>query len=498
MPSYPGGVGITIGIPWDGKPVCVEWAFGLQNLHTPTNFDVRWAFIKGRPVAEARTLIAEQAVKDKARYLFFLGTDVTVPAFAVRQMIFHLEHHPRYAICGGIYVHKSPPQEPLVYRGNGQGPYWDWKIGEVFDVDGIGMDATLIRVDALKDLPKPWFFTKDSVEAAYNGEPKAEFWTEDLWLCARMTDNCWKCRRDRKEHSVVDPADHEFQGWGVMADGGILCTHWDNSKGIPFELPQNSKPFRSVMKKGEKKVVDLGCGQLKDSYKTDEGEVLRVDWREDVNPDYRCDLRKLPFADNYFDIVFSSHTLEHFCPSEVGEVLDEWIRIMKKGGELRLILPNLEWAAQQIVNKEIDNNVWNVLYGAQTYEENFHKSGFTKETLELLLAQRGFKEFEWRFNGYHMLCRSWKEKPADVIPAELVGPNGDAKDTKLSDKDKQELFGKDKVPVEVFGEQVRELQKPDEVPVSVRSVHNVAEFVAQEQDASVKISYDKKETDGAA
>ena len=72
------------------------------------------------------------------------------------------------------------------------------------------------------------------------------------------------------------------------------------------------------------------------------------------------------------------------------QVLDEWVRILKPEGELRLILPNLEWAAQHIMNKEIDNDVLNVLYGAQTYDENFHKRGFTPQIIEQLLAERGF------------------------------------------------------------------------------------------------------------
>ena len=88
----------------------------------------------------------QKVLKEKAKYLFFIGTDVTVPPYAIRQLIFHLEHHPKYAIAGGIYCHKSPPQEPLVYRGNGQGPYWDWKVGEVFDVDGGLVEESVRQV----------------------------------------------------------------------------------------------------------------------------------------------------------------------------------------------------------------------------------------------------------------------------------------------------------------------------------------------------------------
>lgn len=441
MPSYPGGVGLTIGIPSDNKPSCLEWSFGLMNLHPPTNFDIRWAMVKGKPVDEARTQIVEAALAAKAKYLFFLGTDVTVPPYTIRQLIFHLEHHPKYAVAGGIYCHKNPPQEPLVYRGNGLGPYWDWKVGEVFDVDGIGMDATLIRMSVFEHIKKPWFKTVDTVEAYKDNVPKAEHWTEDLYFCRKVVKTCSVCGVHEDFHAKtsvevpmsgehkIELSDHEFSGWGVMADGGLLCQHWDNQAAIPYGLPLNSKPYRHVYKTGPKKVVDLGCGPLADSYRTNEGEVMRVDIRENVAPDYRCDIRNTPFANDYFDVVFSSHTLEHFDRNEVCQVLDEMCRILKPEGELRIIVPNLRWAAQHIMNNEIDTDVWNVLYGAQSYKENYHKMGFTQKVLEQLLSQRGFKKFQWDQEGYHLMVRASR---ADIeLPA--MNPTVSMRDVESKD-----------------------------------------------------------------
>ena len=86
------------------------------------------------------------------------------------------------------------------------------------------------------------------------------------------------------------------------------------------------------------------------------------------------------------------------------------------------MLPNIEWAAKHIMNKEIDTDVMNVLYGAQTYGENFHKMGFTPQIVEQLLAERGFKKFVWDFNNYHMFVRAWKIEPPESIAAMAVNP----------------------------------------------------------------------------
>lgn len=401
MPSYPGGVGLMIGIPHDLKPVTLSWAMSFAQYHPPMNFDTRLVILPGLPVAEAREKLAEAAVEQKCKYLFFNDTDVTVPAHTIRQLIWHLEHYPKYAVAGGIYCHKEPPQMPMVFRGNGIGPFMDWKIGEVFDVSGIGMGATLIRTEIFSKLSKPWFRTVDDVDQFKDGIAKATMWTEDLWFC----------------HKITEETDYK-----IMADGGLLCKHWDTRSNTPYELPIGSKPYKnSMIPTLGKKVVDLGCGKLEDSYRTNEGTVLRVDVREDVQPDFRCDIRMTPFATGEFDVVYSSHTLEHFSQAEVPSVLDEMKRILKPSGELRLLLPDLKWAAQHIMNGEIDALTMYVLYGQQDYKENFHYTGFTEQMVERLLRERGFQKFIWDHQDYHMLVRAWLDKDAEVL---LLNPQG--------------------------------------------------------------------------
>lgn len=413
-PGYhPMRTGLMVGIPLSGRPLVPQFTFAYAALHPPMCFNMNVAYTWMKPVDESRNWLAQQAIDYGAKYLLFIDEDVTLPGHALRQLIYQADHHPEAMVIGGIYCHKSPPAMPMIFRGLGAGPYWDWKVGEFFEVDGISMGATLIRVKVFDKIPKPWFKTVDDASPYLDGVPRAELWTEDLYFCDQV----------RKA------------GYKIYADGSVLCEHWSIETMSPTVLPPDCLPRRRAgWVKGTKKIVDLGCGEY--PYETDEGDVLRVDIREDVNPDYQCDLGKTPFATGEFQIVYSSHVLEHFPRNRVDEVLDEWVRILDPDGEMRLIVPNIEWAAQKILKGEVDNDVMNVLYGAQTYDENAHMNGFTPAILEQKLKDRGFKRIDVELLGYNLCMRAWKTPPAN-LPSLGTPPNGNKPKRKVKPKPKR-------------------------------------------------------------
>ena len=53
-------------------------------------------------------------------------------------------------------------------------------------------------------------------------------------------------------------------------------------------------------------------------------------------------LRRLPFSDAAFDVVYSSHVLEHFSPGQADFVLSECYRVLMPSGILRIVVPDLE------------------------------------------------------------------------------------------------------------------------------------------------------------
>jgi ubiquinone/menaquinone biosynthesis C-methylase UbiE len=86
--------------------------------------------------------------------------------------------------------------------------------------------------------------------------------------------------------------------------------------------------------------IDVGCGGDKimpDSIGFDLPNSY-IDFKESPI-DVRGDARHLPYPDNHFDYLYSSHLFEDFHDVEAYDVIREWIRVVKPGGFIFLYLP---------------------------------------------------------------------------------------------------------------------------------------------------------------
>lgn len=86
----------------------------------------------------------------------------------------------------------------------------------------------------------------------------------------------------------------------------------------------------------QKKILNLGCGQR-----------YHEDW---TNVDFYSDdkniistnlLKGIPFPNGTFDVVYHSHVLEHFSKNDGVNFIKECYRVLKPGGILRVVIPDL-------------------------------------------------------------------------------------------------------------------------------------------------------------
>jgi len=59
-----------------------------------------------------------------------------------------------------------------------------------------------------------------------------------------------------------------------------------------------------------------------------------------------ADCTKLPFKDGVFNEIFAGHVLEHFNEGGIVSVLKEWYRVIKKGGRIKVCIPDFEFAVK--------------------------------------------------------------------------------------------------------------------------------------------------------
>lgn len=367
--------GLTLGIPTYGRPVCLQWAMSFKSTVPPINYNMAVNIIRNQPVADARNAIVEQALKQGHKYVFFMGDDTISPPNTLKRLIYRMEHDSSLGVVGGVYCAKSDPPFPLVFQQFGGGSYWDWKVGDYFECVGLGMDATLIRLDVCREMEGPWFKTID-VDGFEDAKNSTEQWTEDLYFCKR----------------VLDETEYK-----IYAEGSILCDHWEHSTNRFYNLPPDSRPILNA--KGDsilpdtKIAIDVGCGPLKKNFNG--YTVKRFDKNKDFLPDHTGDLRMMPFDDDEFDLVYSSHVLEHVPKKDTLTALKEMVRILRKeDGILFLVLPDLDWAVKKLADGDYDGDVSNVLYGSQQDPLDFHCTAFNETVLRNLLEDQGFKHID--------------------------------------------------------------------------------------------------------
>ncbi len=80
-------------------------------------------------------------------------------------------------------------------------------------------------------------------------------------------------------------------------------------------------------------------------------KLFNMNWNEKI---YLHDLtRKFPWADSSIDIVYSSHTLEHFTKEDGRRFLQECHRVLRKDGIIRIVVPNLRHYVTEYIEGRI-------------------------------------------------------------------------------------------------------------------------------------------------
>lgn len=157
-----------------------------------------------------------------------------------------------------------------------------------------------------------------------------------------------------------------------------------------FRLIRKVYPLKYPQNVDSKIYIHLGCGEVNSP------EFINVDGRFFPHIHHISEVNNLPFFKNDFaDLIYASHILEHIPVINLEDTLLEWKRILKVGGTLRIGVPDFDTILQIYKDNNNDiKSIWKPLMGGQEYKKNYHFSVFNKNYLTELLIKCGFSNIQ--------------------------------------------------------------------------------------------------------
>lgn len=133
---------------------------------------------------------------------------------------------------------------------------------------------------------------------------------------------------------------------------------------------------------------------------------VHVDLCDFEHIDYKSTVDALPFfPDGSVDLLYASHVFEYFDAVQAPLVLKEWKRVLKKGGVIRLAVPNFPALAKVYEMTGDISRVRGPLYGRMNIATQngdyvlYHKTVYDEISLSKLLSDHGFVDvrfWNWR------------------------------------------------------------------------------------------------------
>lgn len=155
-------------------------------------------------------------------------------------------------------------------------------------------------------------------------------------------------------------------------------------------------------------LLHVGCGgDPKPEWATKYTEI-RFDIDESQHPDIVGNMVDMGQIGPY-DAIYCQHALEHLTFKDAAQALREFLRVLKAGGFVMVMVPDLEGVsatAEPILQAPIGPITGiDMIYGLQSSDNPYmaHRSGYVRDTLHKSMNDAGFSKAETRRTGNYNL-----------------------------------------------------------------------------------------------
>ena len=131
----------------------------------------------------------------------------------------------------------------------------------------------------------------------------------------------------------------------------------------------------------------------------------------EMKVDLVCDAIKLPLEDESVDFIYAGHLIEHFYPDTLPIAIEEWYRVLKKGGKLVVITPDCGSVFKDYANGRLNiEHTWQQVYG------RIYAYDIESERHHLVFDSQELNKFFFPFNWNHMQELDFNNPPEEIAP----------------------------------------------------------------------------------
>lgn len=171
-----------------GRSLCPRFVSAMFGLMRPMNQKCYGPiFMSGMEVGKAFNAAIESILANpelaKFKFLFTLEDDNIPPPDCLLRLY---ESMKDYDVVGSLYWTKGADGQPMIYGNPNESPlnFVPQRVqsGTVQRCNGVGMGATLFKMDVFRKIPAPWFETVQDWDLNRGGRG----YTQDLAFCEKL------------------------------------------------------------------------------------------------------------------------------------------------------------------------------------------------------------------------------------------------------------------------------------------------------------------------
>lgn len=117
-------------------------------------------------------------------------------------------------------------------------------------------------------------------------------------------------------------------------------------------------------------------------------DFINVDHRAIEGVDVVADVLDMPFSNNSLEEIFAAHLAEHFIERDFARVIQYWYGLLKNGGQIRLVVPNIEAMSRGYASGSVTwDQLRAVSLGGQDYASDYHFNHFSVDSMRNFITR---------------------------------------------------------------------------------------------------------------